>query len=224
MEKLIKKATDKADFGLDWFVQAGHGGNGNRNCQLVEDASLATPVYQFVPGAPPAGASTRTPTGSTLHHPEGYVSGSGARPEHVALASIQEFQYQLVEYFNAFKKPLVHWCGDRRSWPRAHLHVGRHRQIPASLATTPLPTAPNATASAWWPPYTAPAMPTRSRSGNTASTARTRTRAAALPTPTIARCLAAELDRPELESTAMKLIPAAGVGHGTAGHNKTLGA
>ena len=34
MQKLIKKVTDKTDtpWGLDWFVQAGHGGNGNRNC------------------------------------------------------------------------------------------------------------------------------------------------------------------------------------------------
>ena len=45
MQKLIKKATDKNDtpWGLDWFVQAGHGGNGNRNCTLAEDATLATP-------------------------------------------------------------------------------------------------------------------------------------------------------------------------------------
>ena len=30
MQKLVKKATDKTDtpWGLDWFVQAGHGGNG----------------------------------------------------------------------------------------------------------------------------------------------------------------------------------------------------
>src|SRR6478735_8688335 len=56
MEKLIKKATDTVEtpWGLDWFVQAGHGGNGNRNCQLVEDASLATPVYPFIANLPPA--------------------------------------------------------------------------------------------------------------------------------------------------------------------------
>ena len=47
MQKLVKKSTDKIDtpWGLDWFVQAGHGGSGNRNCTLVEDASLATPAY-----------------------------------------------------------------------------------------------------------------------------------------------------------------------------------
>src|SRR6185503_12252926 len=52
MQKLVKKATDTVDtpWGLDWFVQAGHGGNGNRNCQLVEDATLSTPAYPFVAG------------------------------------------------------------------------------------------------------------------------------------------------------------------------------
>src|SRR6188768_4388260 len=55
MQKLVKKSTDKTDgtFGLDWFVQAGHGGNGNRNCTLVEDATLATPAYPFIAGKPP---------------------------------------------------------------------------------------------------------------------------------------------------------------------------
>src|SRR5690349_7503735 len=53
MQKLVKKATDKQDtpWGLDWFVQAGHGGNGNRNCTLAEDATLATPAYPLVYGA-----------------------------------------------------------------------------------------------------------------------------------------------------------------------------
>ena len=48
--------TDTVDtpWGLDWFVQAGHGGNGNRNCTLVEDASLATPAYPLrTTGTPP---------------------------------------------------------------------------------------------------------------------------------------------------------------------------
>ncbi len=50
MQKLVKKSTDKQDtpWGLDWFVQAGHGGNGNRNCTLAEDATLATPAYPLV--------------------------------------------------------------------------------------------------------------------------------------------------------------------------------
>src|SRR4051794_11161049 len=55
MQKLVSKATNKNDapWGLDWFVQAGHGGNGTRNCTLVEDATLSTPAYPFVAGKSP---------------------------------------------------------------------------------------------------------------------------------------------------------------------------
>jgi hypothetical protein len=60
MQKLVKKSTDKKDtpWGLDWFVQAGHGGSGNRNCTLAEDASLATPAYPLV-FDPVTGADSR---------------------------------------------------------------------------------------------------------------------------------------------------------------------
>src|SRR5262245_11379077 len=57
MQKLVKKATDTVDtpWGLDWFVQAGHGNSGGtRNCTLVEDATLSTPAYPFIPGTGPA--------------------------------------------------------------------------------------------------------------------------------------------------------------------------
>ncbi len=47
MQKVINKVMD-TPWGLDWFVQAGHGGNGNRNCTLAEDGNLATPAYPVV--------------------------------------------------------------------------------------------------------------------------------------------------------------------------------
>src|SRR5262245_26590565 len=56
MQKLVKKATDTVEtpWGLDWFVQAGHGNSGGtRNCTLVEDDSLSTPAYPFIPGTGP---------------------------------------------------------------------------------------------------------------------------------------------------------------------------
>src|SRR5262249_43372688 len=61
MQKLVKKATDKVDtpWGLDWFVQAGHGNSGGtRNCTLVEDDSLSTPAYPFIPRTHPQTAWT----------------------------------------------------------------------------------------------------------------------------------------------------------------------
>ena len=51
VQKKVNKAT--AVWGLDWFVQAGDGGNGNRNCTLVEDASLDTPAYPYIAGKGP---------------------------------------------------------------------------------------------------------------------------------------------------------------------------
>jgi hypothetical protein len=51
----LKKLVDKSvnTFGLDWFVQAGHGGNSARNCTLAEDP--------FEPVPPALGLSTAAP-------------------------------------------------------------------------------------------------------------------------------------------------------------------
>src|SRR5688572_7621991 len=83
MQKLVKKSTDKQDtpWGLDWFVQAGHGGSGNRNCTLAEDASLATPAYPLVKSSD--GTTLQGPTTTWLNtnppvQPKGLVSGTGA--------------------------------------------------------------------------------------------------------------------------------------------------
>ena len=45
MQKLVDKSVNT--WTLDWFVQSGHGGNGTKNCTLVEDASLGTPAYPY---------------------------------------------------------------------------------------------------------------------------------------------------------------------------------
>ena len=50
-------ATDGIDENTDYFTQtttAGHGGNGNRNCSLMEDDSLSTPAYPYVEGQGPS--------------------------------------------------------------------------------------------------------------------------------------------------------------------------
>ena len=86
MQKLVKKSTDKADtpWGLDWFVQAGHGGSGNRNCTLAEDASLATPAYPLVysSASPPTlqGPTTTWQNSNPPVQPKGLVSGTRAEP------------------------------------------------------------------------------------------------------------------------------------------------
>ncbi|HEY6126181.1 MAG TPA: hypothetical protein VIV63_16125, partial [Steroidobacteraceae bacterium] len=81
MQKLIKKSTDTTDtpWGLDWFVQAGHGGNGNRNCTLAEDATLATPAYPLVlatDGTTIQGPNTSWQNTNPAINPKGRVQGS----------------------------------------------------------------------------------------------------------------------------------------------------
>src|ERR1700712_3468379 len=102
MQKLVKKATDKSDtpWGLDWFVQAGHGGNGNRNCTLVEDATLATPAYPFVAGQGPTTTWASSIGAAALKGDGGGVGGNGNMWR---WQSIQEYQYPVVEYLNAQK-------------------------------------------------------------------------------------------------------------------------
>jgi hypothetical protein len=144
MEKLIQKAADKSvtPWGLDWFVQAGHGGNGNRNCQLVEDASLSTPLYPFISGLSPN--TTWEASGVT---PQGDVSGTTPNRNMWRWQSIQQFQYPLVEYFNALKG-LPLFIGIE-SVVAGHEHSSMGvitGQIPAALDTAVIPTTPNGTA------------------------------------------------------------------------------
>ena len=143
MEKLVKKATDKTDtpWGLDWFVQAGHGGNGNRNCTLVEDATLATPAYPLTAQGP-----TTTWEASGVA-PKGDVSGTSPNRNMWRWQSVQEFQYPLIEYLNAYKN-LPLFLGIE-SVVAGHEHTSMtviNGQIPAALDSVVLPTTPGYTA------------------------------------------------------------------------------
>jgi hypothetical protein len=218
MQKLIKKATDTAEtpWGLDWFVQAGHGGNGNRNCTLVEDATLATPAYPFLPGAPPAGQSIPNTTWENSGViPKGDASGTSPNKNMWRWQSIQEFQYPLVEYFNSLKN-LPLFVGIESVVP-GHEHSSMSvitGQIPTSVDTAPLPTTPgytalgNANALAKWE-YCFDR-------GDT-DTSRGVTNAFDCSVP--GSLNAAD---PSWNVTALKLIPAGGTGTGTKGRNKTL--
>ena len=97
MQKLVQKAT--VQWGLDWFVQAGHGGSGNRNCTLAEDASLATPAYPLTAQGPATTWQSSTPAVA----PKGLVSGTAPSQNMWRWQSIQEFQYPLIEYLSAYK-------------------------------------------------------------------------------------------------------------------------
>ena len=131
MQKLIGKSTDKTDgsFGLDWFVQAGHGGNGNRNCTLVEDESLATPAYPLTSQGP----TTTWLNSSPSVQPKGLVSGSGTSRNMWRWQAIQEFQYPLDEYLGTLKKVPV-FTGVESNGPG-------HEHISMALITGQIPNA-----------------------------------------------------------------------------------
>ena len=171
MQKLVKKSTDKTDtpWGLDWFVQAGHGGSGNRNCTLVEDATLATPAYPFLSGNTPNNTST-TATPSQYDGPrttwaqsigatnlKGNGGGLATSTNMWRWQSLQEFQYPVIEYLAASKN-LPLFLG-LESVVAGHEHSSMSvitGQMPASLDSATLPTTPgytaigNATALAQW--------------------------------------------------------------------------
>ena len=237
MQKLVKKATDTTDtpWGLDWFVQAGHGGNGNRNCTLAEDASLATPAYPLPtfppptnPNPPPATLSYPNTTWQNTVppvQPKGLGSGTAPSQNMWRWQSVQEFQYPIVEYLAAYQnKPL--FVGIESIVP-GHEHSTMSvitGQMPVGLDTYSLPTAPpytalgNATALAQWE-YCFDRADTDTSRGN----------------PTVGSVLVPGgnnfnckipgslnfLD-PSWDPVAWKLIIAGGTGSGIRGNNKSL--
>lgn len=225
MQKLVKKSTDKVDtpWGLDWFVQAGHGGSGNRNCTLVEDATLGTPVYPYNAAVGP----TTTWVNSSVTV-KGNVSGSGATRNMFRWQSVQEFQYPLIEYLSAHKN-LPLFLGIETVVP-GHEHTSMSvitGQIPVALDTATLPTTPgsanvpyaalgSASALAQWE-YCFDRNDSDTSRGNASpqpSTDGNNWTCAVPGSPN-------EADA-NWNATGRKLIPLAGAGVGERGHGKTL--
>jgi hypothetical protein len=213
MQKLVKKATDKTEtpWGLDWFVQAGHGGNGNRNCTLVEDPSLATPAFPFI-----AGEDANTSWENSGVTPKGDVSGTSPNRNMWRWQSVQEFQYPLIEYLNALKG-LPLFLGIETVVP-GHEHTSMSvidGQIPLALDTAPLPSAPpyvpvgSGTALGKWE-YCFDRADTDTSRG-----APNNNFDCSVPG-------SANAADPSWNAVAQKLIPAGGAGTGTKGHLKTL--
>ena len=177
MQKLIKKATDKVEtpWGLDWFVQAGHGGNGNRNCRWSRTRRLATPPIRSSRAVGPN--TTWENSGVT---PQGRRLGHQPEPQHVALAVDPGVPVPADRVPQRAQEPAaVHRHRDRSSpatsTPRCRSSPVRSRRRSTRRRCrrperTPLPAAR---------PTPRSATPTRSRSGSTASTAATPTPAAA---------------------------------------------
>lgn len=144
LQRLVNRSV--VAYGLDWFVQADHGGNSARNCTLAEDP--------FEPATPALGLTTSStgPWGGTVTYPSGgkpASSGQGPNqawqatlPNGVAdikgdtatqtingVASkrmwrwqeIKEFQYGVIEAESRkYKKPI--WIGLEQNNP-GHEHT-----------------------------------------------------------------------------------------------------
>jgi len=112
MQKLIKKSMDTQEtpWGLDWFVQAGHGGSGNRNCTLVEDASLSSEPYPHVQGRSPTTTWANSIGAAAVLGNTGSSNGSSttplasqANPSMWRWQSVQSIQYPVTEYLSGQK-------------------------------------------------------------------------------------------------------------------------
>lgn len=227
MQKLVKKATDKQDtpWGLDWFVQAGHGGNGNRNCTLAEDATLATPAYPLVfaqDGTTVLGPTTTWQRSNPAVQPKGTVSGSAPSQNMWRWQSVQEYQYPLLEYLSALKsKPLFVGI---ESVVAGHEHSSSSvitGQMPSSIFKQRLPNGPgysalgNATALSQWEYCFDRGDGDRSR-GNTAEGGSVGNNWDCSVNGSL------NAADPNWDALAQKLVPLSGPGNGVRGHAKTV--
>ena len=220
MQKLVKKATDKVDtpWGLDWFVQAGHGNSGGtRNCTLVEDDTLSTPAYPLISGMDP---------NTTWRASIGAANVKGDTTSGVGYMwrwqSVKEYQYPLLEYLSALKN-LPLFIGIE-SIVAGHEHSSMSvitGQMPAALDTATLPTAPGPMTARYTPIGNATALAQWNYCfdfGDT-DTSRGAENQWECSVPGSANSTDSTLG---WSDTAKKLIPAGGAGTGTKGHLKTL--
>lgn len=226
MQKLVQKSTSKtpdAPWGLDWFVQAGHGGTGNRNCTLAEDASLATPAYPLVytSGGVLQGPNTTWQNTNPPVQVKGNVSGTAPNQNMWRWQAVQEIQYPLIEYLAAQQnKPMFLGI---ESVVAGHEHSSMAivtGQIPKSLDSTTLPaTGPytalgNANALAQWAYCFDRGVSDTSRGNTTATSGVGNNWDCSVP----GSLNAAD---PTWNAAAAKLVPS-GSTQGTTGHNKTV--
>ena len=234
MQKLVQKSTSKtadAPWGLDWFVQAGHGGSGNRNCTLAEDASLATPAYPLVyssaTAVPPntlQGPNTTWQNSNPAITPKGVVSGSAPNQNMWRWQAVQEFQYPVLEYLSALQnKPMFLGI---ESVVAGHEHTSMSvitGQMPAGFdkvtlpATGPFAALGNSNALAQWAYCFDRGVADTSRGNTTATSGIGNNWDCSVP----GSLNAADTTTP-WNAAAAKLVPASGAGTGVRGHNKTV--
>ena len=225
MQKLVKKATGKGNdgWGLDWFVQAGHGGNGNRNCTLVEDETLSTPVYPVITGK---GPTTTWADSVGVANVKGNLSGTAANPNMWRWQSLQEYQYPLIEYLSAAKG--VPLFVGLESVVAGHEHSSMSvitGQMPETFDQAALPTGPGPLTARYTPLGNATALAQWSYCFDRGDTDTSRGNSLLTNTGNNWNCAVAGSDSAadaSWNAAAQKLIPATGAGVGDRGHKKTV--
>lgn len=106
VQKLVNKSVDT--YGLDWFAMTGHGGSGNRNCTLVDDAQTGEDSgFPFVEGQGPSTTWVNSIGADAI---KGDLIGSDPNDPNRRMwrwQSIEEFQYPVLEAMSELKqKPL----------------------------------------------------------------------------------------------------------------------
>jgi len=206
MQKLVDKSVNT--WTLDWFVQAGHGGNGTKNCTLTEDAAFGTPAYPHDASKSPS--TTWTASGYTV---KGNTSGTTMW----RWQSLQEVQYKVLEYLNVYKnKPMFLGL---ESVVAGHEHTSMSviaGQMPASIQSQSLPTTGTS-------PYTqignADALAMWSYCFDRGDTDNSRGATNSWNCAVTGSLNAAD---PSWVASAFKLQPSGTTGVGTKGHNKTV--
>ena len=223
LKKLVNKSVDT--FGLDWFVQAGHGGNSARNCTIAEDPfepyppALNNPTSASLNPSPiPAGgqAILGNPNPSVPRGPnQTYVStlpngAAGIKGDAVLQSGvrsmwkwqhIQEFIYPVIEQESRSR--------DKPIFVGLEQNVPGHEHTSTAIIDGQLPAAPllgNATAMAQFE-YCF------DRNDSDTSRGATNQWDCAVP---------GSLNNGLINSTARKIVITSGTGSGTAGHVKTV--
>jgi hypothetical protein len=106
IQRLVNKSVDT--YGLDWFILADHGGNGNRNCTLPDDLEVAeqsgiAELFPFVPGQGPA--TTWADSGQA-----GNIINTASTTNMARWQAVADYNYPVVEAMSRAKsKPI--WVG-----------------------------------------------------------------------------------------------------------------
>jgi hypothetical protein len=212
LQKLVDKSVNT--FGLDWFVQAGHGGSSPRNCTLAEDPfepvppALGLTVPPTIPSGGQAASTLKGPNQtwvSTLPGGASAIKGDVTPTTGVRAMwkwqEIQQFIYPVLESESrARSKPI--FAGLEQNVP-GH----EHTSMAIIDGQLPLTGAGNADAVAQFEYCFDRADTDKSRGG----------------TGNLWDCaVTGSPNNSLLDSLGRKIIPPSGTGTGTAGHVKTV--